>query len=114
MIDTAGRLHNKSNLMDELRKIRNVIAKVIPGAPHETIIVIDATTGQNAINQVEKFKEIVEVSAVIITKLDGTAKAGVVLAIAEKFVIPIMAIGVGEEIDDLQFFDAELFAKNLI
>ena len=114
LIDTAGRLHNKTNLMDELKKIRNVIAKINPNAPHETIIVIDATTGQNAITQVEKFKEIVEITGIIITKLDGTAKAGVVLAIAEKFMLPIIAIGVGEQIDDLQPFDSEQFARNLV
>jgi fused signal recognition particle receptor len=114
LIDTAGRLHNKVNLMEELKKIKNVIAKINPDAPHETFLVLDATTGQNALSQVEKFKEIVNLSGIIITKLDGTAKAGVVLAIAEKFNIPIVAIGIGEQIDDLEIFDPQKFSNNLI
>jgi fused signal recognition particle receptor len=114
MIDTAGRLHNKSNLMDELRKITSVIAKILPGAPHESILVIDATTGQNALSQVEKFSSIIPLHGIIVTKLDGTAKAGIVLAIMEKYQIPIIAVGVGEKIEDLKPFDLQDFVNNLL
>lgn len=114
MIDTAGRLHNKKNLMDELAKIRNVLRKQDETAPHSVIQVLDATTGQNAISQVDAFKELVDVSGLVITKLDGTAKAGIVVALAEKFGIPIHAIGVGEGIDDLKPFNAADFAKALV
>ena len=114
LIDTAGRLHNKTNLMEELKKINNVIGKIIPDAPHETILVLDATTGQNALSQVEKFGEIVKISGIIITKLDGTAKAGIVLAIIEKYKIPVIAIGVGEKIDDIQPFNLDAFLDNLL
>lgn len=114
LIDTAGRLHNKKNLMNELEKIRNVLRKRDESAPHSVIQVLDATTGQNAIAQVEAFKELVDVSGLVVTKLDGTAKAGIVVALAEKFGLPIHAIGVGEGIDDLQPFDAQGFAKALL
>lgn len=114
MIDTAGRLHNKKNLMDELAKIRNVLRKQDENAPQSVIQVLDATTGQNAISQVEAFRDLVDVSGLVITKLDGTAKAGIVVALAEKFGIPIHAIGVGEGIDDLRPFDAADFAGALL
>jgi len=113
-IDTAGRLHNKTNLMEELKKINSVIGKIIPQAPHETFLVLDATTGQNALSQVEKFGEIVKISGIIITKLDGTAKAGIVLAIIEKYKIPVVAIGIGESIEDLQPFNLDGFLDNLL
>lgn len=114
LIDTAGRLQNKKGLMEELAKISRVLKKIDSAAPHEIILVLDATTGQNAHSQVEAFKEIVNISGIIITKLDGTAKGGVVVALAEKFKLPIYAVGVGEGIDDLNSFDAESFAKNLV
>lgn len=114
LIDTAGRLHNKTNLMDELKKINHVISKIIPSAPHETILVLDATTGQNAISQMEKFSEIVNITGIIITKLDGTAKAGIVLSIIEKYKVPVIAIGVGEKIEDLNPFNLEDFLDNLL
>ena len=114
LVDTAGRLHNKSNLMAELEKIRNVCGKVHEGAPHHTLLVLDATTGQNALNQIEEFKKFAQITGVIINKLDGTAKGGIVVAIADKFGLPIHAIGVGEGIDDMQSFDAKVFANNLI
>ncbi|MEQ9116369.1 MAG: signal recognition particle-docking protein FtsY [Rickettsiales bacterium] len=113
-IDTAGRLHNKTNLMDELKKMDRVIKKHGEQLPHENIIVIDATTGQNALNQVEEFGKIVNLTGIIITKLDGTAKAGIVVPIAKKFKLPIYAIGVGETIDDLNDFDPKEFANNLV
>jgi fused signal recognition particle receptor len=114
LIDTAGRLHNKTNLMDELRKINGVINKIVPSAPHETILVLDATTGQNALSQVEKFSEIVKITGIIVTKLDGTAKAGIVLSIIEKYKIPVIAIGVGEKIEDLNPFNLKDFLDNLL
>lgn len=114
MIDTAGRLHNKANLMEELAKIRRVIQKAIPEAPHATILTLDATIGQNAIAQVEEFNKIVPLSGLIVTKLDGSAKAGVVVALADKFKLPIFAIGVGETADDLQPFEAGDFARALM
>jgi fused signal recognition particle receptor len=114
MIDTAGRLHNKANLMEELGKIVRVMKKVNPDAPHAVIQVLDATTGQNAIAQVEAFKQLVDVSGLVVTKLDGTAKAGIVVALADKFKLPVHAIGVGEGIDDLQAFDATQFAEALV
>ncbi|HEU5046605.1 MAG TPA: signal recognition particle-docking protein FtsY [Rickettsiales bacterium] len=113
MIDSAGRLHNKSNLMAELQKIIKVIKKLMPEAPHAVIQVLDATTGQNAINQVEVFSSMVNVTGLVVTKLDGTAKGGIVVALADKFGLPIHAIGVGEGIDDLQPFVAKEFAENL-
>ncbi len=114
LIDSAGRLHNKSNLMAELQKIIKVIQKLEPAAPHSVVQVLDATTGQNAINQVEVFSSMVNVTGLVITKLDGTAKGGIVVALADRFGIPIHAIGVGEAIEDLQPFEAGEFARNLL
>ncbi len=114
MIDTAGRLQNKSYLMDELKKIIRVIKKFDDTAPHDTVLILDATTGQNAILQTEVFQEMAGISGIIMTKLDGTARGGVLVACAEKFKIPIHAIGVGETIDDLQPFDPNDFSKMLV
>ena len=113
MIDTAGRLQNRSDLMEELEKIVRVIRKKDPTAPHNTLLVLDATTGQNALNQVKVFQEVSDVSGLVMTKLDGTAKGGVLVALADKFGLPIHAIGVGEQIDDLEAFDPEEFAAAL-
>ena len=113
-IDTAGRLQNKTGLMDELRKIVKVIKKVIPEAPHHTLLCLDATTGQNALEQVKAFKQMVEVNGLVVNKLDGTAKGGILIAIAEEYPTPIYFIGVGESIDDLDKFNAEGFALNLM
>jgi fused signal recognition particle receptor len=113
LIDTAGRLQNKAHLMDELAKIARVLRKLEPDAPHSTLLVLDATTGQNAINQVEVFRSLANVTGLVVTKLDGTARGGVLVAIAEKFGLPVHWIGVGETADDLQPFDAEAFAKAL-
>ena len=114
LIDTAGRLQNRADLMEELAKIVRVIRKKDPTAPHNTILVLDATTGQNAINQVEIFRKIADVTGLVMTKLDGTAKGGVLVALADKFGLPIHAVGVGEQIDDLQAFDPEDFARALV
>ncbi|HPF47047.1 MAG: signal recognition particle-docking protein FtsY [Alphaproteobacteria bacterium] len=114
MIDTAGRLQNKSHLMDELKKIIRVIKKFDEAAPHDTVLILDATTGQNAVMQTEVFLELAGISGIIMTKLDGTARGGVLVACAEKFKLPIHAIGVGETIDDLQPFDAGDFSKMLV
>ena len=114
MIDTAGRLQNRQDLMEELAKIVRVIRKVDPTAPHNTLLVLDATTGQNAVTQVEIFRKIADVSGLVMTKLDGTAKGGVLVALADKFGLPIHAIGVGEQIDDLAPFDPEDFARALV
>jgi fused signal recognition particle receptor len=113
LIDTAGRLQNRSDLMEELAKIVRVIRKKDETAPHNTLLVLDATTGQNALNQVSTFGELADVSGLVMTKLDGTAKGGVLVALADRFGLPIHAIGVGEQIDDLQAFDPEDFAKAL-
>ncbi|MEQ6202637.1 signal recognition particle-docking protein FtsY [Sulfitobacter sp. HNIBRBA2951] len=113
LIDTAGRLQNRGDLMEELAKIVRVIRKKDPDAPHNTLLVLDATTGQNAVNQVKVFQEISDVSGLVMTKLDGTAKGGVLVALADKFGLPIHAIGVGEQIDDLQAFDPQEFADAL-
>jgi fused signal recognition particle receptor len=113
IIDTAGRLHNKVHLMDELGKIKRAIQKVVPGAPHEVMLVLDGSTGQNAVEQAKQFTATTEVSAISITKLDGTAKGGVVLAIANQFKIPVKYIGVGEKIDDLIIFDKHEFVDSL-
>ncbi|GGE60050.1 signal recognition particle-docking protein FtsY [Actibacterium pelagium] len=113
MIDTAGRLQNRADLMEELAKIVRVIRKKDPDAPHNTLLVLDATTGQNALNQVETFQKLADVSGLVMTKLDGTARGGVLVALADKFGLPIHAIGVGEQIDDLAPFDPEDFAKAL-
>ena len=113
MIDTAGRLQNRADLMEELAKIVRVIRKKDPDAPHNTLLVLDATTGQNAISQVETFQKLADVSGLVMTKLDGTAKGGVLVALADKFGLPIHAIGVGEQIDDLAPFDPQDFAAAL-
>lgn len=113
-IDTAGRLHTKKELMDELGKITKVIRKLVPDAPHHVLQVLDATTGQNALAQLAAFKEVAGVTGLVVTKLDGTAKAGVVVALAEQFQLPIHALGVGEGIDDLQPFAADEFARALV
>ena len=113
IIDTAGRLHNKINLMNELTKIRNVMQKVVPGAPHEVMLVLDGSTGQNAFEQAKQFSAATQISSLAITKLDGTAKGGVVIGISEQFRIPVRYIGVGEGIDDLQVFDRERFVASL-
>jgi fused signal recognition particle receptor len=112
--DTAGRLHTHGNLMEELTKVRRVIAKQIPEAPHETLVVIDATTGQNGIRQAQEFANAVEVTGAVLTKLDGSAKGGVALAIASELGIPVKLIGIGESLEDLRPFDAEQFARALI
>lgn len=114
MVDTAGRLHNKANLMEELSKIVRVLQKHDEKAPHEVLLVLDATTGQNALAQVETFLDVAKVTGLIVTKLDGSAKGGVVVALADKFGLPIYAIGVGETIEDLQPFKAEAYAKSLV
>ena len=113
-IDTAGRLQNKTNLMEELKKVVRVIKKQIPDAPHATLLCLDATTGQNALAQVKTFKEIVDVSGLVITKLDGSAKGGILVAIAEESPTPVHYIGIGEGIDDLDIFNAKDFTENLI
>ncbi len=113
IIDTAGRLHNKKNLMDELNKISRVIDRELPDASRETLLVLDATTGQNAVNQAKDFKEAAGITGIILTKLDGTARGGVVLAINNELDVPVKFVGVGEQIDDLQPFDADAFASAL-
>lgn len=113
LIDTAGRLHNKVNLMNELTKIRNVIKKVIPDAPHDVLLVLDGSTGQNAYQQAKEFTKATDVTALAVTKLDGTAKGGVVIGISDQFKIPVKFIGVGERIEDLQVFDKKEFVESL-
>ncbi len=113
ILDTAGRLHNKVNLMNELGKIKRVMKKVIPGAPHEILLVLDGSTGQNAFEQAKQFTAVTEVNALAITKLDGTAKGGVVIGVSDQFSVPVKYIGVGEKIDDLQIFDREAFVEKL-
>jgi fused signal recognition particle receptor len=113
IIDTAGRLHNKAHLMEELSKIRRVISKKMPDAPHEVLLVLDGSTGQNAIEQAKHFTAATDVTAIAITKLDGTAKGGVVLAIAHQFKIPVKYIGVGEKMEDLQIFNKAEFVDTL-
>ena len=110
LIDTAGRLQNKKNLMEEYKKIANVTKKIDPNAPHDVILVLDATSGQNVISQVEEFNKIIPITGLIMTKLDGTAKGGILLAVAKKYKLPIIALGLGEKEDDLQIFEAEKFA----
>ncbi len=114
LIDTAGRLQNKKDLMEELAKISRVVKKIDPSAPHDTVLVLDATTGQNAHSQAQSFKDIADISGIIVTKLDGTAKGGVVVGLAEAFKLPIHAVGVGEQIEDLNAFDARDFSKGLM
>ena len=111
LIDTAGRLQNKKNLMEEYRKIANVTKKIESDAPHNVILVLDATSGQNVINQVEEFNKIIPITGIVMTKLDGTAKGGILLALAKKYKLPIIALGLGEKEDDLQLFNAEKFAE---
>ena len=111
LIDTAGRLQNKKNLMEEYKKIANVTKKIDPDAPHDVVLVLDATSGQNVINQVEEFNKIIPITGLIMTKLDGTAKGGILLAVAKKYKLPIIALGLGEKEDDLQIFEAEKFAE---
>ena len=114
LIDTAGRLHNKAALMEELRKIIRVLKKKDPTAPHSVLLVLDATTGQNAIQQVKVFKEMVDVTGLVVTKLDGSARGGIVVALAENFALPVHAVGVGEQAADLRPFDARDFARSLV
>ncbi len=114
LIDTAGRLHNKKELMQELAKIQRVLKKQDPQAPHDVILVLDATTGQNALTQVQTFKELVSVTGLVVTKLDGSAKGGILVALAETFGLPVHAIGVGEGADDLRPFEARAFARSLM
>ena len=114
LIDTAGRLQNKKNLMEEYKKIANVTKKIDPNAPHEVVLVLDATSGQNVINQVEEFNKIIPITGLIMTKLDGTAKGGILLALAKKYKLPIIALGLGEKEDDLQIFNSEKFAKAFV
>ncbi len=111
--DTAGRLHTKVNLMEELKKVKRVMGKALPGAPHEILLVIDATTGQNGLSQVKMFKETVDVTGIFLTKLDGTAKGGIMIAITDEFNIPVKYIGLGEKPDDFQKFDPKWFAEAL-
>ncbi|HFE63748.1 MAG TPA: signal recognition particle-docking protein FtsY [Caldithrix sp.] len=113
IIDTAGRLHTKVNLMEELKKIRRVIQKVIPSAPHETLLVLDATTGQNSISQAKQFIEAVGISGIVLTKLDGTAKGGAVIGISRQLNLPVEYVGLGEKIDDLQPFDPKAYVEGL-
>ncbi len=113
LIDTAGRLHNRVDLMNELTKIRNVMRKVIPDAPHEVLLVLDGSTGQNAFQQAKEFSKATEVSALAVTKLDGTAKGGVVIGIVDQFKIPVKFIGIGEGVDDLKVFDKREFVNSL-
>ena len=113
IIDTAGRLHNKKNLMNELSKVKRVMQKVVPDAPHEVLLVLDGSTGQNALNQAKAFSEATQISSLAVTKLDGTAKGGVVIGIADQLSVPVKFIGVGEGIEDLQLFNPEAFASSL-
>jgi len=114
LIDTAGRLQNKKNLMEEYKKISNVTKKIDPNSPHEVLLILDATTGQNALIQIEEFQKIAPITGIIMTKLDGTAKGGILIALAKKFNLPIIALGLGEKEDDLQIFNSKDFAKALI
>jgi fused signal recognition particle receptor len=114
IIDTAGRLHTSGGLMDELKKVARVVAKRLPGAPHETLLVLDGTIGQNAVQQAKVFSEAVPVSGLVVTKLDGTAKGGVVVAVHEAIDVPVKFLGTGEQADDLEVFDAKQFATELV
>ena len=113
MIDTAGRLQNKKNLMNELEKMKRVVSREVPNAPHETLLVLDATTGQNALNQAKIFKDTTDVTGIVLTKMDGTAKGGIVLAIGKELGIPVKFVGLGETMEDLHKFDTEKFAYGL-
>lgn len=113
LIDTAGRLHNRVDLMNELTKIRNVIRKVVPDGPHEVLLVLDASTGQNAFQQAKEFARATDITALAITKLDGTAKGGVVIGISDQMKVPVKFLGIGEGIDDLKVFDKKEFVESL-
>jgi fused signal recognition particle receptor len=113
MVDTAGRLHTKVNLMEEMKKIRRVLGREIPGAPHETILVLDATTGQNALSQTRLFKDAADVTGIVLTKLDGTAKGGIVVAVCNEYKLPVRFIGIGESAEDLREFDPAEFVEAL-
>jgi fused signal recognition particle receptor len=113
LVDTAGRLHTKHNLMQELQKVHRVMDKKLPGAPHETLLVLDATTGMNALNQAREFHKAVKLTGLVVTKLDGTSKGGMVVAIQKELGLPIKFVGLGEQADDLQPFDAKQFAEAL-
>jgi len=113
IVDTAGRLHNKVNLMNELSKIRKVMSKVVPGAPHEILLILDGSTGQNAFEQARQFAIATEVNALALTKLDGTAKGGVVIGISDQFKVPVKYIGIGEKMEDLQIFNKTEFVDSL-
>jgi fused signal recognition particle receptor len=114
IVDTAGRLHTQDDLMEELSKVRRVIARQLEGAPHETLLTIDATTGQNGLRQAKLFAQAAQVTGVVLTKLDGTARGGIAIAIARELEMPVKLIGVGESVEDLRPFDAEDFARALI
>jgi len=113
LVDTAGRLHNKKSLMEELGKIKRVMGKIVDGAPHEILLVLDASTGQNAMQQAKAFTEVVDVTGLILTKLDGTAKGGIVIGVSNELNVPVKYIGVGEQIEDLQVFDRVAFVNAL-
>ena len=113
LVDTAGRLHTRSNLMEELKKVRRIIAREVPGAPHETLLVLDATTGQNALSQARVFAEALGVTGVVLTKLDGTARGGVVIAVQREVGAPVRFVGIGEGVEDLRSFDAHEFVEAL-
>jgi len=113
IVDTAGRMHTKVNLMEEMKKIRRTASKLVPGSPHETLLVLDATTGQNAFSQLRLFHEAVGLTGLVLTKLDGTARGGVVLGLAREFPVPVKLVGVGEKVEDLQDFDADAFVDAL-
>lgn len=113
IVDTAGRLHNKKSLMDELAKIKRVMGKVVEGAPHEVLLVLDASTGQNAMQQARAFTDFVDITGLVLTKLDGTAKGGIVIGVSNELEVPVKYIGVGEQLEDLQIFDRELFVNSL-
>ena len=113
LIDTAGRLQTNTNLMEELKKVKRVIGKVLPGAPHETLLVLDATIGQNSVSQAKLFHEAIEIDGLVMTKLDGTSKGGVLLNITRELKLPVRYIGIGEKVDDLQEFDAHTFVEAL-
>ena len=114
IVDTAGRLHTQQHLMDELRKVRKVIDRKMPGAPHETLLTIDATTGQNGLRQALLFREAVDVTGIALTKLDGTAKGGIALAIAQELGVPVKLIGIGEDLEDLRPFDPQDFSRAIL
>ncbi|MEX0894480.1 MAG: signaling recognition particle receptor family protein, partial [Balneolaceae bacterium] len=113
LVDTAGRLHNKKSLMEELGKIKRVMGKVVKGAPHEVLLVLDASTGQNAMQQAKAFTDVVEITGLVLTKLDGTAKGGIVIGISNELSVPVKYIGVGEKIEDMQIFDRAAFVNAL-